>query len=74
VKWICSFTSFYSTGKVIREQELETQLISIDPQPRANIDSLVHKVVRKKFEETDHREILELGRNDILFIDNSHRI
>lgn len=60
--------------KAKKENNLETEIISIDPMPRAEIDHLADKVIRKPFEEIDYNTILALEENDILFIDNSHRI
>ncbi len=56
------------------EQNLNTEIISIDPMPRVEIDSLANKVIRKPFEEIDFNFFEELNENDILFVDNSHRI
>jgi hypothetical protein len=56
------------------EQNLDTEIISIDPQPRAEIDSLANKVIRLPFENSNFDVVSELNENDILFIDNSHRI
>jgi hypothetical protein len=62
--------------KSVAENGLHTEIVSIDPCPRANIDHLADKVVREPFENMpDNRFIVEsLAENDILFIDNSHRI
>jgi len=60
--------------KAIRENGLKTVITSIDPQPRAEIDSLAQKVIREPFENTDLSFIRNLKKDDILFIDNSHRI
>lgn len=60
--------------KAKTEQKLQTEIISIDPMPRAEIDSLADKVVRKPFENIDFDILEELNANDILFVDNSHRI
>ena len=57
-----------------KENNLNTEIISIDPMPRAEIDHLADTVIRKPFEDVDYKEILDLEENDILFIDNSHRI
>lgn len=57
-----------------QENNLSTEIISIDPMPRAEIDQLADRIIRKPFEEIDYSEILDLEENDILFIDNSHRI
>jgi hypothetical protein len=60
--------------KAKKEQNLTTEIISIDPMPRAEIDSLADKMIREPFENVDFNIIGELNENDILFIDNSHRI
>lgn len=60
--------------KAKQENNLQTKIISIDPQPRAEIDQLADVIIRKPFENIDFEEILSLEENDILFIDNSHRI
>lgn len=61
-------------AKAIRDQSLATRITSIDPYPRAEIDQLAQTIVRKPFEDTDFSFIYELKANDILFIDNSHRV
>ncbi|MDG1857699.1 MAG: class I SAM-dependent methyltransferase, partial [Emcibacteraceae bacterium] len=62
--------------KAISDNQLETQIISIDPYPRANIDHLSDKVIREPFENLKDIQFIidELNENDILFIDNSHRV
>ena len=60
--------------KAKRENNLSTEIISIDPNPRAEIDHLADTIIRKPFEDVDYDVILNLEENDILFIDNSHRI
>ena len=60
--------------KAKQENQLQTEIISIDPFPRAEIDHLADKVIRKPFENIDYEFLFELEENDILFIDNSHRI
>lgn len=60
--------------KAIREGGLDTQITSIDPYPRAQIDALADKVVRQPIENLkDYSDVLNLEAGDILFIDNSHR-
>jgi len=56
------------------EQQLPTEITSIDPQPRAEIDRLADRVIRQPFETTDFEFLYNLEANDILFVDNSHRI
>lgn len=58
-----------------KQFNLETQIISIDPFPRAEIDHLADKIHRVKFEDMNSfDEVLSLDSGDILFIDNSHRV
>jgi hypothetical protein len=51
------------------EQNLDTEIISIDPMPRAEIDILADKIIRKPFENVDFDIVNELNENDILFVD-----
>lgn len=51
-----------------------TEIISIDPAPRAEIDELADQIIHKPFENIDFDFLFSLEANDILFIDNSHRI
>jgi len=61
--------------KSIKDNKLDTKIISIDPFPRANIDHLADTVIRKPLENIDDLKFIvnDLEENDILFIDNSHR-
>ena len=48
------------TRKAINENVLDTEIISIDPFPRANIDHLAHKIIREPFENlTDNKFIID---------------
>ena len=60
--------------KAKKDNKLKTEIVSIDPQPRAEIDELSDVVIREPFEDIDLSFISNLEENDILFIDNSHRI
>lgn len=59
--------------KAISDHSLETQIISIDPSPRKEIDSLCDEVVRSGLENVDMDLFRRLEAGDILFIDCSHR-
>lgn len=60
--------------KAKTDNKIDTEIISIDPMPRAEIDALANKIVREPFENINFDILDELGENDILFVDNSHRI
>ncbi|MCB0739192.1 MAG: class I SAM-dependent methyltransferase, partial [Bacteroidetes bacterium] len=57
-----------------KNENLPTEIISIDPYPRAEIDQLADKIIREPFENLKYDEIYALEKNDVLFVDNSHRI
>lgn len=52
----------------------KTEIISIDPHPRAEIDAICNQVIRKSLEDVDVRFFDNLGEDDILYVDNSHRV
>lgn len=60
-------------ARAIRDGELSTELISIDPEPRAEIDALCNRVLRCGLEIADLDVFETLEPGDIVFIDNSHR-
>jgi hypothetical protein len=61
--------------KCIKDNSLDTRIISIDPFPRANIDHLADEVIRQPLENLSDLTTVtgRLQAGDILFIDNSHR-
>ena len=52
---------------------LQTRIVSIDPNPRAEIDDICDEVRREGLEDTDQRIFDELSDGDILMFDGSHR-
>jgi predicted O-methyltransferase YrrM len=56
-----------------RDGQLKTQIVSIDPEPRAEVDELCDRVVRAPLEATDISVFRELSDGDVLFFDGSHR-
>ncbi|MDR2870548.1 MAG: class I SAM-dependent methyltransferase [Deferribacteraceae bacterium] len=59
--------------QAIIDSQVECKLISIDPQPRSDINELCDKVIRESCESVDLAIFDQLDSGDILFIDNSHR-
>lgn len=64
-------TSFAS--QAIRDGNLETKIVSIDPQPRSEIDALCDEVVRAPLETAGLDVFDRLVPGDVLFFDGSHR-
>ena len=60
-------------ARAIADHNLDTKIISIDPQPRAEIDALCDEVLRKPLEQCNLDVFSALDKNDIVFADNSHR-
>jgi hypothetical protein len=60
-------------SRSIRDNNLRTKIISIDPSPRSEIDSLCHRIFRIPFEDMDLHFFDELSNEDIFLLDNSHR-
>lgn len=58
--------------KSIRENNLRTEITSIDPFPRVEMDSLANHVIRTTIDKADMSLFDQLGENDILYVDNSH--
>ena len=60
--------------KAIIDHDLDTKIISIDPDPRREIDSICDEVIRLPAEVVEPDRFDRLGEGDILFIDSSHRV
>jgi hypothetical protein len=60
--------------QAILDGKLNTRLTSIDPRPRAEIDSLVDQCVRHPVESLNPTFFDILQQDDILFIDSSHEL
>jgi Methyltransferase domain len=60
--------------KAISHGSLKTKLISIDPQPRSEINALCDHVVRSPLETVDLSSFKSLRAGDIAFFDGSHRV
>ena len=60
-------------ARAIADHNLDTRIVSIDPQPRSEIDALCDEVRRKPLEQCNLDIFGRLGKNDIVFADSSHR-
>ena len=59
--------------RAVSRKALTTRLVSIDPQPRNEIDRLADEIVRAPLERIKVGQFDDLAENDILFLDSSHR-
>lgn len=59
--------------RAVSKYGLRTRLVSIDPEPRNEVDALCDQVIRKPLEACDPAMFMGLGAGDILFLDSSHR-
>lgn len=60
--------------RAVRDLALDTQIISLDPHPRAEVDALCDRVIRQPLEGVETTVFDELAAGDMLFFDGSHRI
>jgi predicted O-methyltransferase YrrM len=63
-------TEFAARAK--RDGGLPTEIVSIDPHPRAEIDALCDQVIRMELQAADQTLFTDLGQGDIVFFDGSH--
>lgn len=59
--------------QAIKDAGLKTKIISIDPQPRGDVDAICDEVIRNGLETSDLTAFDRLEAGDILFFDGSHR-
>jgi len=52
----------------------QTRIVSLDPNPRVEIDALCDRIIRQPLESADLAVFRDLTAADILFFDGSHRI
>jgi len=60
--------------RAIRDHGLRTTILSLDPEPRADVNAVCDRIIRSPVENVGLELFDELEAGDILFIDNSHRI
>lgn len=59
--------------RAIRDHNLSTRIVSVDPCPRSDINAICDEVHRVGLEDLDLDVFTKLTADDILFVDNSHR-
>ena len=75
-KWYFEIGSGCSTKfvrRAIRDFGLRTRILSVDPQPRDEVDGICDVVVREPLEDLDLAVFGELEEGDVVFVDGSHR-
>lgn len=60
--------------RAIRDQSLSTTITAIDPFPKPYIKAICDELVDQPLERVDVSLFDELEANDVLFVDNSHRV
>jgi hypothetical protein len=59
--------------RAMQDHGLATRIVSIDPEPRASIDTICDQVIRAPLETADLGVFASLQPGDIVFMDGSHR-
>jgi predicted O-methyltransferase YrrM len=57
-----------------RDGDIDMEIISVDPSPRREINSICDRIIRKPLEEADLEMFSELEEGDVLFMDGTHRV
>lgn len=57
-----------------RDGSMATELVSVDPHPRREVDAICDRVVREPLETADLQIFSELEAGDIVFLDGTHRV
>lgn len=70
---IGSGTTTKFARQAIKDHNLKTKIISIDPFPRSEIDSICDQIVRQPLENSDLSLFETVTPDDIIFFDGSHR-
>jgi predicted O-methyltransferase YrrM len=72
---IGSGNSTYLFREAIIDGSLNTKLVSIDPSPRREVQSVADQVIRRRLEDVPSSDLQDvLQPSDILFIDSSHEV
>lgn len=69
-----SGTSTKFARRAVKDGGLPTEIVSIDPHPRAEVNDLCDRIVRQSLEVADLSVFGELKAGDVVFFDGSHRI
>lgn len=59
--------------QAIKDHNLQTKIIAIDPDPRCEINDIVDQNIPKSLEDYDLSLFSSLEKGDIVFMDGSHR-
>jgi hypothetical protein len=59
-------------ARAIRDGGLPTRILSVDPQPRADVDLLCDEVIRAPLQLADPGRVAAVEPGDVLLIDSSH--
>ncbi|HEV2686978.1 MAG TPA: class I SAM-dependent methyltransferase [Bryobacteraceae bacterium] len=62
------------TRRAVKDGQLDTKLISIDPRPRKDVRGIADRVIEQPVEELSLDIFESLQSGDILFVDDSHRV
>jgi hypothetical protein len=60
--------------RAIRDHGLRTRILSIDPQPRADVAALCDEAIARPLADVSLESLTALRAGDVLFVDGSHRV
>lgn len=60
--------------KAVRDHGLRTEIVSIDPHPRADVDALCDRVERHRLQDADLSLFDGLSAGDVVLLDGTHTV
>jgi hypothetical protein len=69
---IGSGNSTLFAAQAIRDGNLTTTILSVDPKPRVEVDLVCDEILRRPLQDADLQRVGALTRGDVLLVDSSH--
>jgi methyltransferase family protein len=58
--------------RAIKDFDLRTRIVSIDPEPREDIDAICDELVRRRLDQVEEAVFERLSAGDVVLLDGSH--
>lgn len=69
---IGSGNSTLFAARAIRDGDLSTRILSVDPQPRVEVDPVCEEAIRSPLELIDPERVASVEPGDVVLVDSSH--
>jgi len=69
---IGSGNSTLFAARAVRDGGLATRILSVDPEPRADVESVCTETIRARLQDADVSRVAAMESGDVLLVDSSH--